>query len=103
MYMPEVKTLYNRLKQSAKKRGISFELKLTDLYEIDYPLTCPVLGIPMKFNKGKAEDNSYSFDRVDSSIGYTIDNMQVVSNKANRLKNNATAAELKQFALYYSA
>lgn len=103
MLMPEIKIIHSRLKQSAKKRDIYFDLTLTDMYMIDYPLTCPILGIPLKFNRGRAEDNSYSIDRLDSNIGYTFENIQVISNKANRIKNNATAHELKQFATFYSS
>lgn len=95
MYIPEVKTLYNRLKASAKKRNIDFNLQVTDMYYLSYPITCPVLGIPLQFNRGKVQDNSYSIDRIDSSLGYTLDNIQVISYRANTLKNNATADELK--------
>jgi hypothetical protein len=99
--LPEVKVLYSRLKASAKKRGIEFSLKLTDMYHIDYPLTCPILNIPMKFNTGSAEDNSYSVDRIDSAKGYSIDNIIVISNKANRIKNNATNEELSKLSRFY--
>lgn len=33
--LPEIKTIYNRLKSSAKKRGISFDLTLSDLNNIN--------------------------------------------------------------------
>jgi len=39
-----------------------------------------------------------SLDRIDSRKGYTKDNIQVISNKANILKNDATLSELKMFA-----
>jgi hypothetical protein len=100
MYIPEVKTLYSRLKSSAKKRNIDFDLQLTDFYELSYPITCPVLGIPLQFNRGKVQDNSYSIDRIDSSLGYTSDNIQVISYRANMLKNNATPEELKLLSAY---
>lgn len=101
-YLPEIKTIYNRLKLSAKKRNIPFELTLTDLNNLSFPITCPILNIPLTFNRGQAQDNSYSIDRIDSSKGYTIDNIVVISLKANKLKNNATSNELKQIAEYYN-
>jgi hypothetical protein len=99
MYIPEVKTIYNRLKASAKKRNIDFNLSLTDLYELDYPISCPILGIPLTFNRGKVEDNSYSIDRIDSSLGYNANNIRVISYRANKLKNNATPDELVKLSL----
>ena len=59
-------------------------------------------GIPLKWNRGIALDNSFSFDRIDSSKGYTLDNLEVISVKANRAKNNLTEEELKKFGLYYA-
>jgi hypothetical protein len=100
-YLPDIKLIYNRLKMSAKKRNISFDLEVTDLYELSYPITCPILNIPLKFNRGKAMDNSYSIDRKDSSLGYSKDNICVISWKANRLKNNASESDLQLIAEYY--
>lgn len=60
MTFPEIKETYNHLKQSAKKRGIEFSLTLEDLNDLSYPLTCPILDIPLKFNKGQVKDDSYS-------------------------------------------
>lgn len=101
MQLPEVKTLYNRLKSSAKKRHIEFNLSITDMYLIDYPLTCPILGIAMAFNRGKVQDNSYSVDRIDSTKGYELDNIQIISYRANMLKNNASAAELQMLSQHF--
>ena len=101
MYLPEIKVLYNRLKGSASSRGIEFTLSLMDMYELSYPITCPILDIPLHFHRGRAKDDSYSIDRKDSSIGYTIDNIHVISNKANRIKNNATNDELSRISSYF--
>ena len=101
MYQPDIKTIYKNLKGSAKRRGIDFTLELTDLYELSFPVTCPVLGIPLKFNRGAAEDNSFSIDRLDSTKGYTIDNIEVISLRANKLKSNASLAEIHAISDYY--
>ena len=100
--LPEIKTIYNRLKSSAKKRSIPFDLTITDLNNLTFPITCPVLGIPLKFNRGTLRDDSYSIDRIDSSQGYTIDNIEVISWRANRLKNNATVSELQKISNHFS-
>lgn len=101
-YQPEIKTIYNRLKNSAKKRNINFELTLTELNNLTYPITCPILGIPLRFNRNCLKDDSYSIDRIDSSKGYIIDNIIVISWKANRLKNNATSEELDKISKFYN-
>lgn len=97
----DVKQIYNQLKASAKKRGIAFELTLVDLNELSFPLTCPVLGIRLVYNRNKAQDNSFSVDRRDSSLGYTSDNIVVVSNRANKLKSDATTNELSRLVDFY--
>lgn len=102
MIYDDLKPIYNRLKNSAKKRGIPFDLTIVDLEDISIPLRCPINGLPLAFNRGKALDNSVSYDRIDSSKGYTRDNIIVISWKANRLKNNATANELQQLSEFYT-
>lgn len=99
--LPEIRTIYNRLKASAKKRKIPFSLTLTDLNNLSWPITCPILNIPLKFNRGQACDDSYSIDRIDSTLGYTIDNIVVISLRANKLKNNATKDELQRLSEFY--
>ena len=98
---PEPKVIYNRLKQSARKRNIEFSLTVHDIWLLDIPLTCPIIGIPMKWHRGSPQDDSFSFDRIDSSKGYSIDNIQIISFRANRAKNNLTAEELKKFSQYF--
>jgi hypothetical protein len=39
-------------------------------------------------------------DRKDSTRGYTPDNIEVMSKRANTLKNNASAAEMKMVLKY---
>jgi hypothetical protein len=97
-----LRELLNHLKQSAKKRNIHFDLTMDDLNNLSFPLTCPILGIPLYFNRGFAADNSYSVDRVDSNKGYTIDNIIIISNRVNTLKSNATVDEMRKIADFYA-
>lgn len=101
MFILDAKTLYNRLKSSAKKRNIVFTLTMSDIYYLSMPLTCPILDIPLQYHRGTPQDNSYSVDRIDSALGYEPDNIWVISYKANRSKNNLTADELKKLANFY--
>lgn len=93
--------IYNRIKSSAKRRGIDFDLSIVDINNLSFPITCPIFGMPLYWHTGKPQENSYSIDRIDSSKGYTIDNIQVISLKANVAKNNLSDKELKLFALYF--
>lgn len=99
----QVKTIYNQLKNSAKKRNIPFNLTLMDLHDLSFPITCPVLNIPLCYNIGKSQDNSFSIDRIESTKGYEADNIVVVSNRVNTLKSNATLEELKLIYEFYNS
>lgn len=97
----DIKQLLNHLKASAKRRGIEFDLTTADIDEIGIPITCPILGIQLKFHRGSPQDDSISFDRIDSSKGYTKDNLVIVSFRANRLKSNATFEEMAAIVEFY--
>lgn len=99
----DLRLLWSQLKASAAKRNIHFDLKPTDIDTIGIPITCPILGIPLAFNRGKVKDNSISFDRIDSTKGYTIGNIIVVSYRVNKLKSNASLDELNKIVNYYNS
>jgi hypothetical protein len=97
----DFKSIWSQLKNSAKKRGIPFDLKLSDIDQIGIPLSCPILGFPIFFHRDKVQDDSISFDRIDSSKGYTLDNLIVISYRANKIKSDATLSELKKIVNFY--
>lgn len=78
---PEYK-LYYRAKYRAKRKGLEFTITEQD---IQIPELCPVFKTPMDVP---------SLDRINSKKGYTPNNIRVISNRANMLKNNATVEEL---------
>jgi hypothetical protein len=78
-------------KNRARVNSWDFDLKAEDL---EIPEYCPILGIPILIVKGPKRDGSPSLDRLDSSRGYTGDNVWIISWKANRIKSNATLYEL---------
>ena len=100
-YQKDIREVYNSLKASAKKRNIPFTLTLSELNNLTFPISCPILGIPLRYNRGRAQDDSVSIDRIDSKRGYEIDNIVVVSWRANRLKNNASVEDLKRISQFY--
>lgn len=77
----------------AKAKGLPFNLSLDDF---TIPERCPALGIEIAL--GGNTDNSPSLDRVVPSLGYVRGNVVVISNRANRIKNNASAHELHRIA-----
>jgi dihydroxyacetone kinase-like predicted kinase len=77
----------------AKKRGVPFNLTVDDF---DIPDTCPALGIEIVLEGDP--DRAPSLDRIMPAMGYVKGNVIVLSNRANRIKNNASAHELRQIA-----
>ncbi len=86
-------------RRRAQKYGISFNLKPSD---INIPTHCPILGMPLVFdnNHHNPKNDSPSLDRIIPSIGYIPSNVHVISNKANRMKSNATSVELIKIGLW---
>lgn len=83
------------IKQRAVEKGLEFDLELEDITQYSI---CPVLGIELKRGEGKPQSCSPSVDRIDPTKGYTKDNIQILSNKANTMKQDATPEELLMFA-----
>jgi len=86
-------------RQRAKRNGLEFKIQLE---HISIPDVCPVLGIRLKQSLGKRgpSDCSPSLDRLIPSKGYVPGNVAVISHLANRLKTNASAAQLRLVADY---
>lgn len=87
--------LLNHAKKRALKNNIPFNITVEDIY---IPKYCPVLGLELVINKDKAGPNSASIDRIVPELGYVKGNIQVISRRANVMKNDATKEELVQFA-----
>jgi len=93
--------LLRHLKSSAKRRNIEFNLTEYDLLTLSWPITCPILGMPLEYNFRGYNENKPSVDRIDNDLGYVSGNVQIISCLANRSKNSLTDEELKKFALFY--
>jgi hypothetical protein len=93
---PEV-SMYNGAKSRAKTKKLPFNITLAD---IAIPGFCPILGIPLFRRAEKMGPNSPTLDRVIPAKGYVRGNIQVISQRANVMKNDASPAELKMFAAY---
>lgn len=84
----------------ARRAGVPFTISTKDL---TIPSNCPILGIPLFQKKGKGGgDHSPSLDRVRPECGYVPGNVIVISNRANRLKSDASIRELRDIASFYA-
>ena len=84
-------------KNNVRSKGGSWDVDLTDFV---WPEYCPVLGIKINYFSSRISDNSPSFDRKDNSKGYITGNVFIISQKANRIKSNATTEDLLKIINY---
>ena len=87
-----ISLLYNST-ASAKKRKIPFNLDPEYMKSLDFPHTCPVLGIPIHYESKERNDYSPSLDKFYPELGYVQGNVQIISWRANRIKSDATPEE----------
>ncbi len=79
-------------KVRALKAGVPFNLELQDIV---IPEFCPILGMKLEHGTHKSHDNAPTLDRIIPSQGYVRGNVIVVSHRANRIKSDASLAELQ--------
>ncbi len=86
-------------RRRAKDCGVPFSITEADCI---VPAVCPILGIPLFRGKGQNgfSDNSPSLDRIIPELGYVPGNVCVISYRANRIKSDASRAELHAIADY---
>lgn len=91
--------------ENRKIRRVNVESDLTveDLLEIWNKQNgiCIYTGIELILNRSskicKDQNNVASVDRIDSSIGYTKDNIQFISRTANLAKNTMSHEQMIEF------
>jgi len=90
--------MFRDARMRARKCGLPFDIP--HWKDLAIPGICPVLGIPIQRGNGARCDSSPTLDRIVPELGYVLSNVRVISWRANRLKNDATAAELRLIADY---
>jgi len=87
-----IKKILDRLRGKCKREKIPFNLSSEDIF---IPMLCPVLRKPLK-----PLDYNWtpSVDRINPHLGYVKGNVNIISNRANMIKNDASSEEL--FAVY---
>jgi len=92
----KLKYLITNVKSRAAKNGLDFDLDHTKMF---IPTHCKYLGMELTYtHKQGRKPSTISIDRIDPTKGYTMDNVQIISDKANRMKQNASMSELITFA-----
>ena len=87
--------ILREVKYRAKRNNLAFDLTKED---VEYPSVCPILGLTLARGEGTPQKNSPSVDRIDPTQGYVKGNIQVISQLANAMKQDATPEQLLLFA-----
>jgi hypothetical protein len=87
-------------KFTVKKNLTSKDKWNIEFGDIKWNTHCPILGLELDYFAENRQENSPSFDRINPNIWYVTGNVQIISWRANRIKNNATADELIQIGNY---
>lgn len=77
---------FNSLRNRAKYKNIPFNITIEEVWDlfIQQKEKCALSGLPISFGV----NNTASLDRINSSLGYTIDNIQWVYKNINVMKQN---------------
>ena len=93
-----VKAMWWRAKKRSDKNKIDFDIEIDD---IQIPIVCPVFDFRFEVGNGKGpSDKSPSLDRIDNTKGYIKGNIQVISFKANRIKNDCNIEDLEKILCF---
>ena len=93
-----VRFMVHAARRRAKEKRLPFNIENQD---VKIPLTCPFLGVMLIANHGgkKPTPNSPTLDRIVPELGYVKGNVRVISFLANAMKRDATAEQLRHFAM----
>ena len=86
--------IWKKAKDRALKYNMDFNIEESDII---IPEICPILEVPLEFGTKGNYEYSPSIDRIDNSKGYIKGNIQIISKKANSMKNSASLEELRKF------
>jgi len=91
------RSLWYPAKKRARLKGLEFNIDVTDIV---IPEFCPILGIRLERGKGTVLPSSPTLDRIVQSQGYIKGNVQVISYRANSMKNDASPSEIIAFCTW---
>ena len=83
--------VWNRVLRKAKERDLKVQVTISEVWKKfqDQDGRCALTGwhISLKSIKGRYSEQTASLDRIDSSRGYTLDNVQWIHKDVNWMKN----------------
>lgn len=91
---------YESFLKSAISRGYSWELTpelVNEMYEEQNGL-CALSGLSIGWSK-VGWDHTASIDRIDNTLGYSIDNIQLVHKKVNMMRGSLSVDEFTELCL----
>lgn len=83
--------MLKRAKYRAMSKGYKFDLTIDDII---IPRNCPIMKKPLIVSTRY----SPSIDKIIPSLGYTKDNIKIISSLANSLKGDSSYEEMKVFS-----
>lgn len=97
-----LKFIRDRMWRQAKWRANAYGLKFTiSADDIKIPTHCPISGEQLILHTGRGPGkNSPSLDRINNNLGYTPDNIAVISSGANQTKGPHTTAYFERLVAH---
>lgn len=86
-----------QVKKSAEKRNLFFQITKEEMWKkfLDQDGRCALTGVELLFDSElRKRDGNASLDRVDSSKGYAVDNVQWIHKVVNIMKQDLPEKEL---------
>jgi len=79
---------WSGIRAAAKRRGLAFEVTIKEAWELfeRQNRKCALTDLDIGFGKTYTEGNTASLDRIDSSKGYILGNIQWVHKDVNKMK-----------------
>lgn len=94
-----LRRMFTEVKSRSKRRGYKdFDLTIEDVYTLwdNQKGRCALSGLPLThhYDKGASKEFNASLDRIRSTEGYKIGNVQLVANRVNLMKGPMDEATL---------
>jgi len=95
---------WHAIKRRAKQKNLSFNLNPEEYHAMRVTQkTCPCFGIDLTDdNTAGMRDNSPHIDRINSDLGYEVDNVIILSASANFAKADGKLEEFKKISEFLS-
>lgn len=98
-YGKVAKNTFNKIRRGAMSRGYGFDLtieQMSDLF-VAQDEKCALSGVALEFGSGPRPITTASLDRIDSSQGYVVGNVQWVHKHVNMMKQDHSDADFVEW------